>query len=386
MEPSRPPNPNPSSLLWAHQIRREHIHLVQQIDILKADIAVATETMNDLKRDLEKVTRQVEDTKICNALVKGDLVLLECRLDTRLHTMLERINSLEKENGLLKTRVEVLEAERQRGGEHHQREAPSTVSQRQGQKRSPGRQPTVLRIACENGVFKRAQSRGLLDQDQSISVDTTASKPLTDSEILAPDSMPANESSPLPLLCPEDYVRSLSETTLTSSYISKDGEPQNNRPQTRSANTNSNPEETGRWDQLTKEKRSRLADFYHRVSPLYMGWPHPDNEERNLSAFVRSIHDTDTRVLLEARMHVANCRSWDELRAMVHEMTEESEGDAAVGERVIQPGADVQQATARNGNPVKSTLKRKRYIPIVPPDQEEQLVIDSYGRGLPGVS
>ncbi|KAH8426731.1 uncharacterized protein LDX57_004464 [Aspergillus melleus] len=198
--------------------------------------------------------------------------------------------------------------------------------------------------------------------------------------------MPVNESSPLPLLRPDDYVRSLSETTLTSSYISKDGETQDNRPQTRSANTNPNPEGTERWDQLTKEKRSRLADFYHRVSPLYMGWPHPDDEGRNMNVFVGSIHDTDTRVLLEARMHVARCRSWDELRAMVQEMTGDSEGDAAVGERAMQPGADVQQVTTTNGIPVESALKRKRYIPIVPPDQDEQLVIDAYGRGWSGVS
>ncbi|KAH8426732.1 uncharacterized protein LDX57_004465 [Aspergillus melleus] len=165
MEPSRPPISNPSSLLWAHQIRREHIHLVQQIDILKADIAVATDTMNDLKQGLEELTRQVEDTRQCNAQLQGNLLQLEGRLDTRLHSMLGRINGLESENGLLKTRVEVLEAERQRGGEHHEREATSTVSQRQRQKKSPVRQPTVLRIACENGVFKRARSCGLLDQD-----------------------------------------------------------------------------------------------------------------------------------------------------------------------------------------------------------------------------
>ncbi|KAI9045608.1 uncharacterized protein KD926_008024 [Aspergillus affinis] len=384
MEPSHPPNPNPSSLLWAHQIRREHIHLVHQIDTLKADLAVATDTMNDLRHDLEALTSQVEDTKQCNAQVEGTLLRLEDRLNEQLHTILERMNGLETENGLLKTRVEVLEAERQHAGEHRERESSGIVSQRQ--KTTTARQPTVLRIACENGVFKRARSRGSLDSDANTGQYTRFKDGFSLVSILAPDSMPANESSPLPLLRPQDFVRSLSETTLTSSYVSRDGGTHDNIVQARSANTNSNQGGTGRTDPLTKEKRSRLADFWTSISSVYMTRPYRFPENCYVRGFVRSIQDTDTRVLLEARCRDTGCCSWDGLKALVHEITGESEDDAAVGERAMQPGSDIQQATTGNGNPAKPTLKRKRYIAIVPPDQDEQLVIDAYGRGWPGVS
>lgn len=164
MDQPRVSNLNPSSLLWAHQIRREHIHIVNQFDILKTDLNVATETMNDLKRDIETLSRQVEDIKQCNAHTQGNLLHLEARLNERVHTMLERINDLEKENGLLKTRLDILERERQPECQR-EREITSPVSQKkQPHVKSPARQTTVLKIACENGVFKHARSYGILEQ------------------------------------------------------------------------------------------------------------------------------------------------------------------------------------------------------------------------------
>lgn len=169
-ESSRPQNLNPSSLLWAHQLRREHVHIVNQIDTLRADIAVATETMNDLKESLEALNRQVEETEQQTTHNQANLLQLEDRLNGRLHSVLERINDLETENGVLKTRLEALERQRE---DERERKATDKVlpQQKKPPVKSPARrQTTVLKIACENGVFKRARTQGSLDLEQSAGI------------------------------------------------------------------------------------------------------------------------------------------------------------------------------------------------------------------------
>lgn len=193
--------------------------------------------------------------------------------------------------------------------------------------------------------------------------------------------MPANsESSPLPLLRPEDFVRSLSETTLSSSYISgRGGKHPDSRGQMGSDLSNQGGG-TRRTDSLTRENRSLLAAFWAENDRTFQRRSFSKAaEDVFVRDFVKAVPDPETRKLLQERCHTG-CRSWNELRALVHEITNESEGEAGLGDRVMQPPA-AKQDTSGTGN---QTLKRKRHIPIVPPDQDEQLVIDAYDQGLFG--
>ncbi|GKZ17101.1 hypothetical protein AbraIFM66951_006788 [Aspergillus brasiliensis] len=108
--PTRQPwtnhTPHPSTFLWAHELRRENIQLVNQIDTIRADLAAANDTIASLNRSLETLDQRAreETTKLENTLKD-----LEVRWDTNLRTGIERLDDLEAENRRLRSRLDVLE-------------------------------------------------------------------------------------------------------------------------------------------------------------------------------------------------------------------------------------------------------------------------------------
>ncbi|OJJ75700.1 hypothetical protein ASPBRDRAFT_38004 [Aspergillus brasiliensis CBS 101740] len=110
--PTRQPwtnhTPHPSTFLWAHELRRENIQLVNQIDTIRADLAAANDTIASLNRSLETLDQRAreETTKLENTLKD-----LEVRCDTNLRTGIERVDDLEAENRRLRNRLDVLERE-----------------------------------------------------------------------------------------------------------------------------------------------------------------------------------------------------------------------------------------------------------------------------------
>ncbi|PLB52665.1 hypothetical protein P170DRAFT_109624 [Aspergillus steynii IBT 23096] len=210
----RPPNANPSSLLWAHQIRREHIHLVNQIDTLTTDLAVATDTMDDLQQKIETLTRQMEANTQCIARFQEEFFRLESWMDGQFQTILAHIDNLKAHNGDLETRIAALALEHMRG---HEPNPINTASLRpvELQTNSPAGQSMGLDITCEVGMFKRVRTRrNLVDMDQNAGTrtrpndSTCSSFGLTDAGFLQnpfPDSQARRSSHPTP--CPPTSPR-----------------------------------------------------------------------------------------------------------------------------------------------------------------------------------
>lgn len=100
MEPSpRKSESNPSSLLWAHEIRRENIHLAEEIHIAKASLTSTVDTINDLNQTVNELTRQVKQVE---ANTIEHLECLDIRITNGSDNLLRRVEALEIENGRLK--------------------------------------------------------------------------------------------------------------------------------------------------------------------------------------------------------------------------------------------------------------------------------------------
>ena len=56
--PDQPPPP--TTLLWAHEIRRENIHLVNELDTTKATLATTTTTLNTLQQTVSSLEATVQ--------------------------------------------------------------------------------------------------------------------------------------------------------------------------------------------------------------------------------------------------------------------------------------------------------------------------------------
>lgn len=56
--PNQPPPP--TTLLWAHEIRRENIHLVNELDTTKATLATTTTTLNTLQQTVSSLEATVQ--------------------------------------------------------------------------------------------------------------------------------------------------------------------------------------------------------------------------------------------------------------------------------------------------------------------------------------
>src|SRR4051794_519828 len=96
--PTRQPysnSPHPSTFLWAHELRRENIQLVNQIDGLRAELAAANDTIASLNRNLENLELRAREE---NARLENSLKGLEARFDTNLQSGIERVEDLQAEN------------------------------------------------------------------------------------------------------------------------------------------------------------------------------------------------------------------------------------------------------------------------------------------------
>jgi chaperonin cofactor prefoldin len=104
-------DPTAPSLLWAHQIRRENIHLVNQLDSTSADLAGAISSINELKQQLSELREQTQkaDTDTSGDTCDRRLKDITQRLETRFEGISGRIEAVERENGRLKERLDGVE-------------------------------------------------------------------------------------------------------------------------------------------------------------------------------------------------------------------------------------------------------------------------------------
>ena len=104
MEPSPHQwEPTPSSLLWAYEIRRENIHLADEIHKAKADLSSTVDTINDVNQNVKELSRQVKQAET-NAI--KNLQCLDTRITHGTNNLIRRVEALEIENGRLKAELE----------------------------------------------------------------------------------------------------------------------------------------------------------------------------------------------------------------------------------------------------------------------------------------
>lgn len=115
--------PSPSSLLWAHEIRRENIHLLNQLDATRTSLSSTTQTTQTLKQSVAELTQLVRELGAENRVlhdtlddVQRRLALLGDRVEstststvTSFESLGRRIGGLEDEIGVIRGRISAFE-------------------------------------------------------------------------------------------------------------------------------------------------------------------------------------------------------------------------------------------------------------------------------------
>jgi chromosome segregation ATPase len=109
----RPWDPTAPSLLWAHEIRRENIHLTDQLDNTKATLASTVSTINALDQSVTELQAVVQELRTETRRLDNRLGDLErCGVGAgagageKIETLARRVEVLRDENAALKERLE----------------------------------------------------------------------------------------------------------------------------------------------------------------------------------------------------------------------------------------------------------------------------------------
>lgn len=104
-----------SSLLWAYQLRQEHVHLVGRIDGIEANLQSSTEKTNGFTQSFSDLqilmkTLESENDNLKSKISTIDKVVLCAveRLNHHLVTTPENISKIEADHGSLSLRVQQL--------------------------------------------------------------------------------------------------------------------------------------------------------------------------------------------------------------------------------------------------------------------------------------
>lgn len=109
----RPWDPTAPSLLWAHEIRRENIHLTDQLDNTKATLASTVSTTNALNQSATELQAVVQELRTETRRLDDRLGDLErCGVGAgagaaeKIEALARRVEVLRDENAALRERVE----------------------------------------------------------------------------------------------------------------------------------------------------------------------------------------------------------------------------------------------------------------------------------------
>ncbi|KAB8077546.1 hypothetical protein BDV29DRAFT_49266 [Aspergillus leporis] len=335
--PSRQCYLTPSSLLWAHEIRRENIHLTDQIHNAKANLTSTITTVNILKQDLGELTQQVKQADID---VSDRLNDIEIGIEGRLATLIGRIEILEHENRNLK---HVLEDVGVRTNELSQ----------------------VVASLKEDVM---SEVRGMLAHERdTLRFHRRTQSVRIGSDVLVPDSMPTDDDVS-PTQRRRDSLQALSETTwgppssLEGQHDSRNGQ-----------NTARRIGETDLKSSLSMKQQGRsLDDYWSYADKIGSRLPSWEKSSNVVKAFVNGLESSVTRGMIERRLDVAGW-SWNALAGIM--VNEESISQAAglYGRTKADSGGEVK----RNAKNIRLTKgkkkKRRRVIPIIPADEDELL-------------
>lgn len=118
----------PASLLWAHEIRRENIHLLNQLDSTRSTLSTTIQTTETLKQSISDLSQVVQELKTENRLLRDELkdvqaklTGLDARVDatatttadtgTRLEALEKRVGVFEGENVRVRERIDGFEGD-----------------------------------------------------------------------------------------------------------------------------------------------------------------------------------------------------------------------------------------------------------------------------------
>ncbi|KAI9927787.1 hypothetical protein AWENTII_012569 [Aspergillus wentii] len=329
------------TLLWAHQIRRENIHLVDQIDRTRTDLASTTTTTNNVKKSVTDLEQRIQVLSSGVGDLEKKLDQVDGRATQRLEALSSLLESSREENIRLKERLEGAE----KVFHDQSRLMKGTIRDEvmAEMRMMLGRELSSIRCGVVVGITK-----------------TTENEP-----DLVPDSIPMDEANP-PL------ERKYLEQQLTQATF---GDPSEYDEQSLSHDGNelkrkhNNQPETD-LHRLMKQNGRGLAEYFSFAESTRMKLPPRRREGLVVEAVVAGLDDLKVRDLLERQMDDAGW-SWDVLAALLRGMVREQE----------RKTFDIQSAEAgtvhatTNGTAVKPRQrKRRRFIPIVPADDEDDLI------------
>lgn len=98
-----------TSLLWAHQIRRENVHLINRIDSLERTLSSATETALEAKHGVANLEALAQSLTADNKELRDELKAIGARLDLVIETSDSRTGISKDDITRLKADVEALD-------------------------------------------------------------------------------------------------------------------------------------------------------------------------------------------------------------------------------------------------------------------------------------
>ncbi|KAL3259946.1 hypothetical protein ABHI18_004967 [Aspergillus niger] len=342
--PTRQPysnSPHPSTFLWAHELRRENIQLVNQIDGLRAELAAANDTIASLNRSLKNLELRAREE---NARLENSLKGLEARFDTNLQSGFERVEDLQAENRQLRSRIDGLEKGCQRSAYEQKR--------------------------MEDGIRVRLldEVREMLLEwrKDGVKVVIGGDREAGDagSDVLVPDSMPVGS---VPAGGLEIGLSStLSDTTWGTPSLVDEGH-------------------TGAFGLdlygVMKQGGRSLAEYMAAAEGIKLGLQTQRGEGEVVRAVVRGLDDGSIQTLIEEEMSRAGW-TWNALRDAMLKVIQERE--PSVPEPVMTSKTSNGNVKLESTNAPHVQRKRqraRRFIPIVPADEEdERIVMEMYRR------
>lgn len=121
-----------TSLLWAYQLRREHVHLVDRIDDMNTQLIYATNRSQKYDQNLATLESLVKTLQAENYTLKNEVTLVRTKLTTRIEDINQQITRIVSGNTAVKDVTKQLGLEF-RGMELQVSELSKCVSELEGE-------------------------------------------------------------------------------------------------------------------------------------------------------------------------------------------------------------------------------------------------------------
>ncbi|WEW60000.1 hypothetical protein PRK78_005482 [Emydomyces testavorans] len=378
------PGVSPASLLWAHQLRREHKALVEQIVALessvekgkketshvKENIAALHGTVQGLEKVIGEMRSEIAMLRYENAGVKSvaEGLVEEAKAAgeerTRWEEGVKRATlamqeSLEarlmEEVGRLREEVEEMKREAK------SRPTPEILSRPRDLTLSvpPAAQPSPQGTNC-------AQHRAYLPSTISGTPSTRSSRCVTRSASI--ELIP--ESFPLP---PPGQFASVSAADFTqiSSIIPSARQHSPCPPSNQAALARKQEQEREDSLQTLEQNSLSLSRYLELGESVLSKYPRRRDEYRVVQAFWEGLSDSSDQKVIEARLECDGW-SWEVLRVAVGDLMAEKEEDLKREEQKKKRSQTRNDAAKTGPNASNRGQKRRRVIPIVWSTKEEE--------------